>query len=82
MPERVVSEVSPEVEVDPLEVQRDDVFLGLIAEQATHVCRLRRTDTRTLWFLTPSFAVSLLRSLVAIAVYRRAPSARPRSPIS
>ena len=32
----------------------------------------------TLWFLTPYFAASLLMSLVAIAVYRRAPSARVR----
>jgi hypothetical protein len=59
-------------------VQRDDVFLGLIAEQASHVYRLLAYGYATLWFLTPYIAASLLMSLVAIAVYRRARSARVR----
>jgi hypothetical protein len=59
-------------------VQREDVFLGLIAEQAPHVYRLLAYGYATLWFLTPYFAASLLMSLVAIAAYRRAPSTRAR----
>jgi hypothetical protein len=59
-------------------VPREDVFLGLIAERAPHVYRLLAYGYATLWFLTPYFAASLLMSLVAIAVYRRAPSARAR----
>ena len=54
------------------------MFLGLIAEQAPHVYRLLAYGYATLWFLTPYFAASLLMSLVAIVVYRRAPSARVR----
>ena len=34
----------------------------------------------TLWFTTPYFAASLLMSLMAIVVYRRAPHARPAAP--
>ena len=59
-------------------VSRDDVFLGLIGERAPGVLSVLTYGYATLWFTTPYFAASLLMSLVAIVVYRRAPRARVR----
>src|SRR5687767_14203735 len=59
-------------------VSGDDAFLGLIGERAPTVLALLSYGYATLWFTTPYFAASLLMSLVAIVVYRRAPSARVR----
>lgn len=57
---------------------RDDVFLGLISLQAPGVFRFLAYGYAVLWFTTPFFGVSLLTSLLAIAVYRRAPRMRIR----
>jgi hypothetical protein len=59
-------------------VSHDDVFLGLIGERAPGVLSLLTYGYATLWFTTPYFAASLLMSLMAIVVYRRAPRARIR----
>ena len=59
-------------------VSHDDVFLGLIGERAPGVLSLLTYGYATLWFTTPYFAASLLMSLMAIVVYRRAPRARVR----
>jgi hypothetical protein len=59
-------------------VSHDDVFLGLIGERAPGVLSVLTYGYATLWFTTPYFAASLLMSLLAIAVYRRAPRARVR----
>src|SRR5689334_16531214 len=59
-------------------VSRDDVFLGLIGEQAPAVLAALTYGYATLWFTTPYYAASLLLSLTAIVVYRRAPSTRVR----
>ena len=56
----------------------DDVFLGLIRERAPGVLSVLAYGYATLWFTTPYFAASLLLSLLAIVVYRRAPRARVR----
>ena len=54
----------------------DNPFLGLIDVRAPRVFALLRYGYATLWFSTPFLAASLLVSLVAIAVYRRVPSAQ------
>ena len=59
-------------------VSHDDVFLGLIGERAPGVLSVLTYGYATLWFTTPYFAASLVMSLVAIVVYRRAPRARVR----
>src|SRR5690349_24570318 len=59
-------------------ISRDDVFLGLIGEQAPGMLSVLTYGYATLWFTTPYLAASLLMSLMAIVVYRRAPSARVR----
>ena len=59
-------------------VSRDDVFLGLIGEQAPRVLAVLTYGYTTLWFTTPYFGASLVMSLVAIVVYRRAPGMRAR----
>ena len=59
-------------------VSHDDVFLGLIGERAPGVLSVLTYGYATLWFTTPYFAASLLMSLMAIVVYRRAPRARVR----
>ena len=59
-------------------ISPDDVFLGLIGERAPGVLSVLTYGYATLWFTTPYFAVSLLMSLMAIVVYRRAPRARVR----
>src|SRR5580658_6960407 len=59
-------------------MQTDDVFLGLIAIQNPPVFRLLAAGYATLWFTTPFFLASLLTSLLAIVVYRQAPTARVR----
>src|SRR5688572_18109528 len=59
-------------------VSHDDVFLGLIGERAPGVLSLLTYGYATLWFTTPYFAASMLMSLMAIVVYRRAPRARVR----
>jgi hypothetical protein len=59
-------------------VARDDVFLGLIGERAPRVLSVLTYGYATLWFTTPYYAASLLMSLLAIVVYRRAPSTRVR----
>ena len=62
-------------------VSHDDVFLGLIGERAPGVLSVLTYGYATLWFTTPYFAASLLMSLMAIVVYRRAPRvARPAAP--
>lgn len=57
---------------------RDDVFLGLISVQAPAVFRVLAYGYATLWFTTPFFAMSLITSLLAIIVYRHAPTMRVR----
>ena len=59
-------------------VAHDDVFLGLIGERAPGVLSVLTYGYATLWFTTPYLAASLLMSLMAIVVYRRAPRARVR----
>ena len=59
-------------------VSHDDVFLGLIGERAPGVLSVLTYGYATLWFTTPFFVASLLMSLMAIVVYRRAPRARVR----
>jgi hypothetical protein len=59
-------------------VSHDDVFLGLIGERAPRVLAALTYGYATLWFTTPYYAASLLMSLMAIVVYRRAPSTRVR----
>src|SRR3954468_1150962 len=59
-------------------ISHDDVFLGLIGERAPGVLSILTYGYATLWFTTPYFVASLLMSLMAIVVYRRAPSARVR----
>jgi hypothetical protein len=59
-------------------VSRDDVFLGLIGEQAPRALAVLTYGYTTLWFTTPYFVASLVMSLVAIIVYRRAPGMRAR----
>src|SRR4029453_953544 len=59
-------------------VSHDDVFLGLIGERAPAVLAVLTYGYATLWFTTPYYAASLLLSLMAIVVYRRAPSMRVR----
>ena len=54
----------------------DNAFLGLIDLRAPRVFALLRYGHATLWFMTPFLAASLCVSLVAIAVYRRVPSAQ------
>jgi hypothetical protein len=60
-------------------VSHDDVFLGLIGERASAVLAVLTYGFATLWFTTPYYAASLLLSLMAIVVYRRAPSTRVRA---
>ena len=60
-------------------IARDDVFLGLIGERAPHVYRTLTYGYGALWFITPNFAASFLMSLVAIVVYRRAPTLAVRA---
>src|SRR5687768_3529144 len=59
-------------------ISHDDVFLGLIGERAPRVLAILTYGYATLWFTTPYYAASLLTSLLAIVVYRRAPSTRVR----
>src|ERR671912_1062923 len=59
-------------------VSHDDVFLGLIGERAPGMLSVLTYGSPTLWSTTPYFAASLVMSLVAIIVYRRAPRARVR----
>ena len=59
-------------------VSRDDAFLGLIAEQAPRALAVLTYGYATLWFTTPYFVASMVMSLVAIVVYRRAPGMRAR----
>ena len=59
-------------------VSHDDVFLGLIGERAPGMLSVLTYGYATLWFTTPYFAASLLMSLMAIVVYRRAPRVRVR----
>ena len=59
-------------------ISQDDVFLGLIGERAPGVLAVLTYGYGTLWFTTPYFAASLLMSLMAIVVYRRAPRTRVR----
>src|SRR5215211_7183030 len=59
-------------------VSDDDVFLGLIGERAPGMLSVLTYGYATLWFTTPYFAASLLMSLMAIVVYRRAPRVRVR----
>jgi len=59
-------------------VSHDDVFLGLIGERAPAVLSVLTYGYATLWFTTPYYSASLLMSVMAIVVYRRAPTARAR----
>ena len=54
----------------------DNVFLGLIRD-APRVLSVLAYGYATLWFTTPFLVASLLLSLVAIVVYRRAPRRAP-----
>ena len=57
----------------------DDVFLALIQIRKPVVFSgFAYTVYAALWFTTPFFLMSLLTSVLAIAVYRRAPAARFR----
>jgi hypothetical protein len=63
-------------------IPHDDVFLGLIAEQAPTVHRILSSMYAALWFSTPFYVASLLLSLLTIAVYGRVrtPRFRPLPP--
>ena len=56
----------------------DDVFLALIQIRKPFVFSAFAYGYAALWFTTPFFLMSLLTSVLAIAVYRRAPAARFR----
>ena len=56
----------------------DDVFLALIQIRKPVVFSGFAYSYAALWFTTPFFLTSLLTSVLAIAVYRRAPAARFR----
>jgi hypothetical protein len=56
----------------------DDVFLALIQIRKPLVFSLFAYGYAALWFTTPFFLMSLLTSVLAIAVYRRAPAVRFR----
>jgi hypothetical protein len=59
-------------------VQSDDVFLALIELRKPALFQVLAYGYATLWFTTPFFLASLLTSVLAIAVYRHAPTARCR----
>jgi len=59
-------------------VQTDDVFLALIELRKPVVFQVLAYGYATLWFTTPFFLASLLTSVLAIVVYRHAPTARYR----
>src|SRR5687768_597010 len=56
----------------------DDVFLALIQIRKPVVFHAFAYGYATLWFTTPFFLMSLMTSVLAIAIYRRAPAARFR----
>ena len=55
-----------------------DVFLALIELRNPFAFRVLAYGYATLWFTTPFFAASLVTSVLAIVVYRRAPAMRFR----
>ncbi len=59
-------------------IPHDDVFIEMIATYAPHVHRILSYGYAALWFSTPYYVTSMGLSLLAIAVYRRAPSVRFR----
>jgi len=59
-------------------MRSDDVFLALVEARKPFVFGVLAYGYATMWFTTPYFTTSLLMSLVAIVVYRRAPRARYR----
>jgi hypothetical protein len=59
-------------------VRTDDVFLALVKLRTPHVFQTLAYLYATLWFATPFFLASLLTSLLAIVVYRYAPTVRRR----
>jgi hypothetical protein len=59
-------------------VRTDDVFLALVELRTPHVFQTLAYLYATLWFATPFFLASLLTSLLAIVVYRYAPTVRRR----
>src|SRR3954470_5257185 len=56
----------------------DDPFLALIELQNPFALQMLAYGYATLWFTTPFFTASLLASVLAIVVYRRAPAMRFR----
>jgi len=59
-------------------VRSDDVFLALIEFRKPVLFQVLAYGYAALWFTTPFFLASLLTSVLAIAVYRHAPTARCR----
>src|SRR5438477_10292660 len=59
-------------------VRTDDVFLALIDLRAPGLFQTLAYSYAALWFTTPFFLASLLTSVVAIGVYRHAPTVRLR----
>jgi len=59
-------------------MRSDDVFLALVEARKPFVFGVLAYGYATMWFTTPYFTTSLLMSLVAIVVYRRAPRSRYR----
>src|SRR5436190_15767791 len=60
-------------------VQTDDVFVALVELRKPALFQMLACGYATLWFATPFFLASLLTSLLAIVVYRRAPAVRYRT---
>jgi hypothetical protein len=59
-------------------VSTDDLFVALVELRTPHVFQTLAYLYATLWFATPFFLASLLTSLLAIVVYRYAPTVRRR----
>src|SRR5258708_14693181 len=57
-------------------MRTDDVFLDLIALRNPSLFQVLGYGYATLWFTTPFFAASLVTSVIAIVVFRHAPTAR------
>jgi hypothetical protein len=60
-------------------MNHDEVFLALVALQNPSLFKVFSYGYATFWFTTPFLAASLVLSMVALVVYRRVPSARPRA---
>src|SRR5438132_10198676 len=60
-------------------VNMENVFLALIELRKPVLFQVLAYGYATLWFTTPFFLASLLTSVLAIVVYRQAPTARFRT---